>query len=70
MHECSFPGGMRIFPDGVHELDACVYEETERWRNVTVSILRCPICGRIEIGWYRQENTEPVEPDEFEELKT
>ena len=46
-----------VLPDGVNELDPCEYEEIERYRNVTVSILRCKKCGHISIGWERQEDT-------------
>ncbi len=48
--KCSFPGGLTVRPDGVNELDPCVYEEVERYRNVTVSVLRCPKCGAIMDG--------------------
>ena len=48
---------VKVLPDGVNELDPCEYEEVERYRNVTVSILRCKKCGHISIGWERQENT-------------
>lgn len=46
-----------VLPDGVNELDPCEYEEVERYRNVTVSILRCKKCGHISIAWERQEDT-------------
>lgn len=46
-----------IKPDGVHELDACEYEEIQKFENVTVSILKCRKCGHIEIMWERQEDT-------------
>jgi hypothetical protein len=58
MSKCSFPGGITIKPDGVNELDPCEYELTEKYRNVTVEILRCKKCGHVEILWFRQENTE------------
>lgn len=64
MHKCEFPEGIRILPDGRNELDPCLYEEVERWRNVTVSVLRCPICGHTEISWFRQEDTEPADMEE------
>ena len=56
--KCAFPDGIIIRPDGVHELDPCVYETIEIHRNVTVEILRCKNCGNTEILWFRQENTE------------
>lgn len=56
---CKFEG--YIFkPDGENELDPCVYEDMEIWRNVTVIVSRCKNCGKIELGWKRQENTERV----------
>lgn len=61
--KCSLPEGVVIKPDGVHELDPCIYEEVERYRNVTVSVLRCTKCGHTEITWHRQEDTEEVDVD-------
>lgn len=66
--KCQFPGGMVIKPDGMNELDPCVYEEIERYANVTVSISRCVRCGHTEISWIRQENTEKIELDEQEDM--
>ena len=62
-HKCSLPEGVVIKPDGVHELDPCIYEEVERYRNVTVSVLRCTKCCHTEITWHRQEDTEEVDMD-------
>ena len=61
MHKCEFSDGMVIKPDGINELSACVYEEIERYSNVTVSIRRCQLCGNIDIVWFRQEDTEELE---------
>lgn len=61
MGKCAFPNGVTIKPDGVHPLDPCVYEEIERYENVTVSVLRCQNCGHIEIEWVRQANTRKIE---------
>lgn len=61
MHKCKFPDGITIKPDGIHELDPCIYEEIERYANVTVSIRRCKNCGNIDISWYRQEDTEELD---------
>lgn len=52
-----------IKPDGENELDACEYVEISRLKNVTISILKCRRCGRISVGWMRQEDTEEVEED-------
>lgn len=59
---CQWPGGITFRPDGKNELDPCLYEEAETYRNVTVHVLRCAVCGHIEIEWERQENTEELEP--------
>lgn len=58
MAKCSFPDGIVIKPDGIHELDPCVYETIETHWNVTVKVLRCKNCGHVEFSWYTQENTE------------
>lgn len=56
MTKCSFGDGIIIKPDGVNELDPCVYETIETHRNVTVEVLRCKKCGHVEIMWHRQED--------------
>lgn len=56
-HRCSF-GDVSIKPDGINEIDPCLYETVETHRNVTVEILRCKKCGHVEVLWKRQENTE------------
>ena len=61
MHKCEFPNGMTIKPDGVNELDSCIYEVVEKYANVTIEVLRCKNCGHTEISWYRQEDTEELE---------
>ena len=60
MSKCEHPGGIIIKPDGVNELDPCVYEDIEKYKNVTVIISRCIYCGHIEISWVRQEDTEVI----------
>lgn len=59
-NKCSF-GDMTIKPDGIHELDPCVYEDIEMYANVTVVVSRCKKCGNVEISWIRQENTKEIE---------
>ena len=61
MDKCKFPDGITIKPDGIHELDPCVYQEVERYANVTISIKRCQKCGNLDISWFRQEDTEEME---------
>ena len=38
-------------PDGVNELDPCVYQEIETHTNCTVHVMKCKKCGHIEILW-------------------
>lgn len=61
MEKCSYPDGMTIRPDGINELDPCIYEDIEIYKNATVIVSKCKKCGHIEISWKRQENTEEVE---------
>lgn len=56
MEKCKMPDGLRILPDGVHELDPCLYKEIETHRGCTVHVLRCKRCGHIEIMWERGED--------------
>lgn len=60
MEKCKFPDGIVIKPDGVNELDPCIYEEIEKYRNVTVIVLRCKKCGHIEHEIVLQENSERI----------
>lgn len=58
MSKCSYSfngENITIKPDGVNELDPCLYETIETHENVTVEILRCKRCGNIEISWYRKD---------------
>ena len=55
--KCSNPDGITIKPDGVNSLDPHFYRTVERYRNVTVEVLRCKRCGHQTIEWFRQENT-------------
>lgn len=61
MEKCKHPDGVVIKPDGVHELDPCVYEEIEKYANVSVTVSRCRYCGHIDIAWSRQEDTIELE---------
>ena len=61
MNKCEFPNDMIIKPDGINELDPCIYEVIEKYANVTIEVLRCKNCGHIEISWHRQEDTEELE---------
>ena len=60
MKKCSFGDGITIKPNGVDELDPCIYEDIEMYTNVTVVVSKCIKCGHIEVTWIKQENTEDV----------
>ena len=57
--KCSF-NDITIKPDGINELDPCIYEDIEMYTNVTVIVSRCKNCGQIELSWLRQDNTEEI----------
>lgn len=54
MDKCNFPDGITIKPDGIHELDPCIYEEVEVHHNCTVMVYKCKKCGHIEIMWEKK----------------
>lgn len=60
MEKCSFGDGVVIKPNGVDELDPCIYEDIEMYTNVTVVISKCIKCGHVEVTWMKQDNTEDV----------
>ena len=57
-HECQFPDERSIRPHGT--LDPCQYQVSEVYRNVTVEVLTCPICGSVSISWRKQDDTEKI----------
>ena len=59
MDKCQFHGGMTV-RIGDNTLDPCQYKLSEIHKNVTVEILKCPKCGAVSIGWYRQDDTEDI----------
>ena len=63
--KCNFGVGVTVKPDGVNELDPCIYEDVEVHTNVTVVVKRCTKCGHIELVWHRQENTEDLMDGEW-----
>lgn len=58
--KCSWGEGVSFRPDGVHELDPCIYEDVQIIKNVTVIVSRCMRCGNVVIGWKLQDNSEEV----------
>lgn len=59
-NKCSMPDGMSFRPDGIHEVDPCVYEDIEMHTNVTVIVSRCKNCGHISLSWLRTPETEDI----------
>lgn len=52
---------IKIYPDGMHEMDPCIYEDVAIYRNVTIYISKCKVCGHVEISWEKQDDTEEIE---------
>lgn len=57
--KCQWPDGVKLVIKG-HEVDPCQYEETEKYTNCIVTILKCKKCGTIEISWEKTEETEKL----------
>ena len=66
MEPCKFPDGIRIFPNGVDELDPCVMEDVVKYRNVTVVVSKCTRCGRLDWSWVKQDDTVEIIPEDEE----
>lgn len=53
--KCRLPDRISIKPDGINELDPCVYEtvETMEFSKVPIEVRldRCVNCGYYEISW-------------------
>lgn len=58
---CQLPEGLTIRPDGINELDPCLYEEVKMVKHCTVHVLQCMRCGHIEISWERESDTDDCE---------
>ena len=59
MDRCSFGDGVIAMWGGI-PVEPCIYEDIEIYKNATVVVSRCKICGRQKIGWKRQEDTEEI----------
>ena len=67
--QCRIPTGVSIKPDGVNALESlCVFGTEELYRNVTLAVRRCKKCGRIDLAWWRQDNTIELPPEEADFL--
>lgn len=51
--KCTHPEGITIKPDGINELDPCVYQTIEKHYDCMVEISQCVKCGNIDISWCR-----------------
>ena len=58
--KCKHPNGIEIKINGV-PVDPCEYEVVEIHRNVTVEVLRCRKCGKIQIEWRYDDEVEQEE---------
>lgn len=61
MKKCKFPDGVSIKPDGIHELDPCVYRDVKIIKNATVIISECENCGHVDFSWKLQDNSEEID---------
>ena len=68
MCKCKFPDGIIIKPDGIHELDPCVYEDIEIHTSCMVAVSRCKNCGHIEISWTKNDDCDSFDPRTNEPL--
>lgn len=64
---CRMPAGLAIKPDGINDLEPCVYADKQVLRNVTVTVSQCIRCGHVSIAWSRQDDTEVIQYDELDE---
>ena len=62
--KCNFSDGSVDVKIGDVSLDPCKYQLVEAYKNVTVEILKCSVCGHISIGWKKQDNTEEITMEE------
>ena len=67
MCRCSYPEGMMIKPDGINELDPCLYETTNIFTNCIVEVSKCVRCGNVSVTWKRTDRTIEVPECEFDE---
>lgn len=68
-NKCEWPEGMMIKPDGINDLDPCIYEFEEAYTNVIVQIVKCRKCGHREILWYRTDDTQELTQEEMEAIE-
>ena len=57
-NKCASIEGVIIKPDGIHELDPCIYEEIETHYGCMVKVLKCEKCGNIEVEWFKSDEEE------------
>ena len=67
MEKCSFDG-YSIKPDGINDLDPCLYEDIEIHTNCTVIVSRCKKCGHVELSWIKNEDCDSFDPRTNEPL--
>lgn len=53
-----------VKPDGVNELDPCLYRDEMMYTNVNIIVAHCIKCGHRSIIWTRTENTEEIDLSE------
>lgn len=56
-----------IGPNGEYELEPVIFDVVAIYKNVTVELLKNPETGEISMGWYKQDDTEEIDAEEFYE---
>lgn len=69
MCKCKFPDGMVIKPDGINELDPCIYETVEAYANAIVEVQRCKKCGHVEVVWHRTVDTIEIPKEDLDAIR-
>ena len=64
--KCKFPDNATIKPDGINELDPCLYETEAVYTNCIVEISRCIHCGTISVSWRKTDETEEINKNYFD----
>lgn len=66
MCKCHFQDGVTDVRINNITIDPCKYKLSKIYKNVTVEILECSVCGHVSVGWKRQDDTEEINMEENE----
>lgn len=63
--KCKFLDNAIVKPDGINELDPCLYETEAVYTNCIVEISKCVNCGNISVSWRRTDRTQEIDQSDF-----